>query len=245
MKTMKHGQSVPIFSGITNKYTLNAVILSLLLWGFAAIAHAQASDGGAAPAANTTDTNGVSVVSGLDNTPVAQIQASMDKIKKELVVAVKQMEAAVHSNPQQQVDKVTNLAKQLRELATNDLGDSSEIVKNADALVAKMKSQLLHARASASDPNVGAREIYLAVATKLEPEISKLIDARASVNQIRSELLRKADGLDQNAAAIGFAADADQTALAANAFSNVLTDIVKFTSQIEAMINNVTKVPVT
>jgi polygalacturonase len=225
---------------------LTTACLCLLLCAAGTAIGAPASEGGVLPPPGSAVQGGTAnPADDANRTAVGQMQSGLDQIKQEIVAAVQQMQEANASTPAKQAEKVNNLAMQLRQLATNDLGETSQIVKNADALITKMKGQLSHARASASDPNVGAREIYLAVATKLEPELSKLIDARASVNQVRSELLRQAESLDQNAAAIGFAADADQTVLAANAFGALLTDIAQFTAKIEAMIDAVAKAPVT
>ena len=99
-------QPALIVSGVNNKYqiTLNALVLSIFM-GHAAIVHAQASDNGAAPAANTADSvTTVSPAGDPTNTPVQQIQISLDKIKIEIVTAAKQMAEANASTPAQQME---------------------------------------------------------------------------------------------------------------------------------------------
>lgn len=175
------------------------------------------------------------------NSPVSQIQTNLDTIKAQIAASVKRIQEAVTSTPAQQAQKVSALAAEIRNLATKDLADDSQIVKGADALIEKMKGQVSHARAASSDPKIGAREIYAAVLTKLEPELGRLVDSRAAVTRVRAALVEKADALDASATAIGFAADADQAIVAAIAFRDTLSDAVAFARKIEMLIDDMGK----
>ncbi len=241
-------KTAPIISGVNNnkQTALNVALLTMLFFGGAIAIQAQASGGGAGQVTNTTGSAAAGSPAGdPTNTPVQQIQVSLDKVKTEIVEAVKQMQQANATTPAQQMEKVTKLATQLRELGTNELSDTSQIAVNADHLIKKMRTELAQAKESSSDPNTGAREIYRDVAIKLEPQLSKLIDARGSLTEIRAQLLQKADSLDQFSAAIGFAESASQDIIAAQAFQKALTDMAKFTEQIQNMIDSVNKVPLT
>ena len=134
----------------------------------------------------------------------------------------------------------------IRGIATNELADTSQIAMNADLLIAKMKTELAQAHERASEPNnIDTKQIYDAVADKLGPVLDKTINARASVTNIRSQLLKKADSLDQFSLAIGFAESASQDIIAAQAFQKAVTDVAKFAEQIQNMIDSVNKVPIT
>jgi hypothetical protein len=245
MKKTSSSISAPV-AGITNNNLIAKMALSVLLLG-GAIAYGQVPDSGAVPVTTnvTNDADAVNPGGNATNTPLAQIQGGLDKIKQEITAAVTEMAKANAATPAQQMQKVQQLAAQLRQLGTNELGDSSDLAANADRLIVKMKSELAQARERSSDPNVGARQIYRDVADKLEPQLSKLIDARSSLSEVRAQLLQKADLLDQDAAAIGFADAADQDIIAAQAFQKVLGDTAKFAEQIQKMIDNVTQIPIT
>jgi hypothetical protein len=241
-------ESALILSGVNNKYQimLNALVLSVFI-GVATIVHAQASDTGPAPAANTADSvTTVSPAGDPTNTPVQQIQISLDNIKIEIATAAKAMAEANASTPAQQMEKVKKLAVAIRGIATNELADTAQIAMNADLLIAKMKTELAQAHERASEPNnIDTKQIYDAVADKLGPVLDQTINARASVANIRSQLLKKADSLDQFSLAIGFAESASQDIIAAEAFKKAVKDVAKFAEQIQNMIDSVNKVPIT
>jgi hypothetical protein len=173
------------------------------------------------------------------NSPVAQIQGHLEKVRTTIEASVKEMQEAVASSPSQHAAKVSNLANQIRDLAAKDLGDESAVVKGADALMAKMRNSVAQARAKSSDPSVRSRDLYGEVLLRLEAELGKLIDAKASVQRIRFELLAQADALASDADAIGFAEDSNQAILASTAFRKCLGEVVEFTRRLELLIHQV------
>src|ERR1039458_8455771 len=107
MKTMQYSQSASNFlSRVKSKYALNALALSLL-WGFTTIGHAQGANDGTAPTTANTAVSADSTGPAGDatNTPVQQIQVSLDKIKIEIVTAATEMAKANASTPAQQMEK--------------------------------------------------------------------------------------------------------------------------------------------
>lgn len=177
------------------------------------------------------------------NSAVLKLQCHLDQIKARIEAAVAQAQAAVASKPSEHAATVTKLANQIREVGTKELGDESPIMKQTDSLIAKMKDSVSRARALSSESKAGSREIYAAVLLKLEPELSRLIDAKSSVARIRAELLNQADALTASSEAIGFAEDADQAIIASTAIRTVLSDVVAFTRQLETMINELADPP--
>lgn len=177
------------------------------------------------------------------NSPVSQIAGDLQRLKHRIETAVDAMTNAVASTPALQAAKVSKLADEITELGTKDLGEQGQIVKQADALIAKFNESVAMARKSSSDPNVtpSARAIYGEVGPRIEGELAKLIDAKSTVARIRTELLRQAEGLRQSADAIGFAEHCNQLVLASEAFRNTLTEVTKFTEKISMLIQSVGK----
>jgi hypothetical protein len=105
--------------------------------------------------------------------------------------------------------------------------------------MAKMRNSVAQARAKSSDPSVRSRDLYGEVLLRLEAELGKLIDAKASVQRIRFELMAQADALASDADAIGFAEDSNQAILASTAFRKCLGEVVEFTRRLELLIHQV------
>jgi hypothetical protein len=132
-------------------------------------------------------------------------------------------------------------AKSQEPYEISGLGDEGQILKQAEALIAKFNESVAKARRGATDPNLGpsAREIYGTLLPGLEAELAKLMDAKTTAGRIRSELLRQAEGLRQSADAIGFAEHCNQLVLASQAYRATLTEVIKFTEKIALLIQSV------
>ena len=100
------------------------------------IANAIFADGSAAavcaPAPRRNGTNGIT----------ARIQADLESVKSKINGAVKSLQEAVALNQAQRASSVSNVATQIRALASSDLGDSSALVKETDKLIGKMRAQI-------------------------------------------------------------------------------------------------------
>lgn len=173
------------------------------------------------------------------NSPVAQIRADLEKVKRKIDASVKDMEQAVASTATEHADRVSRLATQIREIATKDIGDDGRLIKGAEALLGKMRESVAEARAKASAPNIRKRDMYAKVLRRLETELHKLEEARASVERIRSELIAQADALSGDAEAIGFAAHANDIITASEGFRNTLSEVVEWTRHLELLIHQV------
>ncbi len=228
-------------------------VLAIAAWlvAGAGLASAQAASENLPSLDGSIITGDISAAPALDtNSPVASIAADLQRLKARIDGAVAAMTNAVASSPALHAAKVTKLADEITELATKDLGDEGQIVRQATALVAKFNDSVAKARKGSSDPNAGpsTREIYGQLLPGLEGELGKLIDAKSTVARIRSELLRQAEGLRQSAEAIGFAEHCGTLVIASQAFRATLTEVTKFTEQIALMIQSVgksTAMPVT
>src|SRR5436190_5448703 len=90
----------------------------------------------------------------------ARIQSDLEAVKGKIDAAVKSLQDAAASNQTQRAMSVSNVASQIRTLASSDLGDGSALVKETDKLIAKMRAQITQGRALSADPREEAREAY-------------------------------------------------------------------------------------
>ena len=171
----------------------------------------------------------------------ARIQSDLEAVKGKIDAAVKSLQDAAASNQTQRAMSVSNVATQIRTLASSDLGDGSALVKETDKLIAKMRAQITQGRALSADPREEAREAYAQGLLTLEPELSKLIDRRTSVARVRSELIRQAGALESRARAIAWLEDADQMKVASKALEDALTEALAFAGRIDTLINQLGK----
>ena len=72
----------------------------------------------------------------------ARIQADLESVKSKINGAVKSLQEAVALNQAQRASSVSNVATQIRALASSDLGDGSALVKETDKLIGKMRAQI-------------------------------------------------------------------------------------------------------
>jgi len=171
----------------------------------------------------------------------ARIQADLDNVKGKIDFAVKSLQDAAASNQVHRAMCVSNVATQIRSLASSDLGDSSALVRETDKLIAKMRTQIAQGRTLSADPREEAREAYAQGLLTLEPELSRLIDRRTSVARVRSELLRQAGALESRARAIAWLEDADQMKVASKALEDALTEALAFAGRIDSLITQLGK----
>jgi hypothetical protein len=171
----------------------------------------------------------------------ARIQADLDNVKGKIDFAVKSLQDAAAANQAHRAMSVSNVATQIRSLASSDLGDSSALVRETDKLIAKMRSQIAQGRTLSADPREEAREAYSQGLLTLEPELSRLIDRRTSVARVRSELLRQAGALESRARAIAWLEDADQMKVASKALEDALTEELAFAGRIDSLITQLGK----
>jgi hypothetical protein len=207
---------------------------------FAAQAPAQSRE--KAPTANASAPSGeINTMPMATNGITAKIQADLDNVKTKIDSAVKSLQEATAFNQGQRALSVSNVATQIRNLAANDLGDSSSLVKETDKLITKMKTQISQGRTLSADPKEDAREAYAQGLLTLEPELARLIDRRTSVARVRSELLRQAGALESRARAIAWLEDADQMRVASKALEDALSEALAFAGRIDALITQLGK----
>ena len=173
---------------------------------------------------------------GTTNAITARIQADLDSVKAKIDSAVKSLQEAVASNQAQRALSVSNVAAQIRALASSDLGDGSALVKETDKLITKMRTQINQGRLLSADPKEEARDSYAQGLLTLEPELSRLIDRRTSVARVRSELQRQAGALESRARAIAWLEEADQMKVASKALEEALSEALAFAGRIDALI---------
>jgi hypothetical protein len=178
------------------------------------------------------------------NSITARIQTDLDSVKKKIDAAVKSLQEAVVSNEAQRASSVSNVAAQIRILASSDLGDGSALVKETDKLIAKMRAQINQGRMLSADPKEEARESYAQGLLTLEPELSRLIDRRTAVARVRSELQRQANVLESRARAIAWLEDADQMKVASKALEEALSEALAFAGRIDSLIGQGSKLAV-
>jgi hypothetical protein len=171
----------------------------------------------------------------------ARIQSDLETVKGKIDAAVKTLQAAATSNQAQRALSVSNVAAQIRSLASSDLGDSSALVRETDKLIAKMRTQIAQGRSLSADPREEAREAYAQGLLTLEPELSRLIDRRTSVARVRNELIRQAGALESRARAIAWLEDADQMKVASKALEDALTEALAFAGRIDSLITQLGK----
>jgi hypothetical protein len=182
----------------------------------------------------TAGTNGIT----------ARIQADLNSVKSKIDTAVKSLQEAVTSNQAQRASSVSNVAAQIRALASSDLGDGSALVKETDKLIAKMRAQINQGRTLSADPKEEARESYAQGLLTLEPELSRLIDRRTAIGRVRNELQRQANVLESRARAIAWLEDAEQMKVASKALEEALSEALAFAGRIDALIGPGTKLAV-
>ena len=217
-----------------------AAIVSLLSLSAGSLTAAQPKQAKTEPASIPSSASspadlgtGTSVTNGIIN----RIQSDLENVKGKIDLAVKSLEEAAASNQTQRAMSVSNVAAQIRGLASSDLGDSSALVRETDKLIAKMRTQITQARTLSADPREEAREAYAQGLLTLEPELSKLIDRRTSVAKVRNELLRQASALESRARAIAWLEDADQMKVASKALEDALTEALAFAGRIDTLVN--------
>jgi uncharacterized phage infection (PIP) family protein YhgE len=174
----------------------------------------------------------------------ARIQADLDSVKNKINAAVKTLQEAVASNQEQRAMSVSNVAAQIRGLASTDLGDGSALVRETDKLITKMRAQINQGRMLAADPKEDARDSYAQGLLTLEPELSRLIDRRTSVARVRNELLRQASALESRAKAIAWLEESDQMKVASKALEEALSEALAFAGRIDALIGRGAKLAV-
>ena len=216
--------------------TLSSVMTALLL-SIGPVVGAQNSTSGSVKQVTRSEPESYSSsVPDGTNGVTARIQADLDSVKSKINAAVKSLQDAVASNQAQRAMSVSNVAAQIRALATSDLGDGSALVKETDKLIAKMRTQINQGRLLSADPKEEARDSYAQGLLTLEPELSKLIDRRTSVARVRNELLRQAGALESRAKAIGWLEDADQMKVASKVLEEALSEALAFAGRIDALI---------
>jgi len=139
---------------------------------------------------------------------------------------------------------VSNVAAQIRGLASTDLGDGSALVRETDKLITKMRAQINQGRMLAADPKEDARDSYAQGLLTLEPELSRLMDRRTSVARVRNELLRQASALESRAKAIAWLEESDQMKVASKALEEALSEALAFAGRIDALIGRGAKLAV-
>jgi hypothetical protein len=165
-------------------------------------------------------------------------------VKSKINGAVKSLQEAVVLNQAQRASSVSNVAIQIRALASSDLGDASALVKETDKLIAKMRAQINQGRMLSADPKEDARDSYAQGLLTLEPELARLIDRRTSIARVRVELLRQAAALESRAKAIAWLEDADQMKVASKALEEALSEALAFAGRIDALIGKGTKLAI-
>ena len=172
--------------------------------GLAGVTSVAASETALTPGTDLPTLEIPSSLQGATNSVVAAIAADLQRVKARIDGAVIAMSNSVAANPKDHSAKVLKLADEIAALGTNNLGDASQLMKQAEALVKKYGDSVAKARKGASDPGgtPAVRDIYGQLLPGLELELGRLIDAKATVARIRMELLRQAEGLRQSADAI-------------------------------------------
>ncbi|MEY2429304.1 MAG: hypothetical protein QOJ40_2189, partial [Verrucomicrobiota bacterium] len=224
----------------TPKIKLAGAILALLLLpGMLALKARAGEAKPAKPASTAVAEPGNNITSpGMETNGItARIQAGLDGVKAKVDAAVKSLQEAAAANQVQGALSVSNVATQIRNLATSDLGDGSALVKEADKLAEKMRRQISEGRTRSADPKEEAREAYAQGSLMLEAELSKLIDRRSSVSRVRSELQRQANALEARARSIAWLEDANQMKVASKALEDALSEALAFAGKIDALIN--------
>jgi hypothetical protein len=233
-----------VANGINSRVARAAVLLTLLVLPSIPLFAAQAQDARRGKLVSTTTATSVAQSSDSDflmptmatNGITARIQSDLETVKNKIDAAVKSLQEAAASNQVQRAMSVSNVATQIRSLASSDLGDGSALVRETDKLIAKMRTQISQGRNLSADPREEAREAYAQGLLTLEPELSRLIDRRTSVARVRSELLRQASALESRARAIAWLEDADQMKVASKALEDALTEALAFAGRIDALI---------
>ena len=130
------------------------------------------------------------------NSTVAQIREQLRAVKAKVDEAVKQAKEALGSTPEKQEGKVRALAGQLREFAKNDVGEGSEICKNADLLIKAMEVDIRDGEQRATNSNLksrAAREAIVQTVRDVKVDLEVLMDTRASADKTRVKLIAQAD----------------------------------------------------
>jgi hypothetical protein len=231
-----------------NRIARTAMLLALLTLPGTALLAAQAQDSARSrPAPTAANGAAQSIETELQsptmatNGITARIQSDLETVKGKIDAAVKSLQSAASANQAQRALSVSNVAAQIRSLASSDLGDSSALVRETDKLIAKMRAQIAQGRSLSADPREEAREAYAQGLLTLEPELSRLIDRRTSVSRVRSELIRQAGALESRARAIAWLEDADQMKVASKALEDALTEALAFAGRIDALITQLGK----
>jgi hypothetical protein len=219
--------------------TLALAAIALLTTNVAQGAQAGKSPAVSARAASPElDLEAVAPAAGT-NTAVGRIQTDLKDVIAKVEAATKQMSMANAASPSQYSAIVSNTAIKIRELATQTLGDNSQIVKEADGLIQKTRGQISRVRGLSTDPKNLVRSKYETLLPSLEKNLSQVMDARSSVGSIRAELLKQADALGANAEFIGFSEDVAQGELAIKAFRDCLSEVSAFVARLSKTIDDV------
>jgi hypothetical protein len=216
--------------------TIASALITLLLSAGPLLGAQNSTSGSIKQTTTAEPESNTSSVHNETNGITARIQADLDSVKSKINAAVKSLQDAVAVSQVQRAMSVSNVAAQIRTLATSDLGDGSALVKETDKLIAKMRTQINQGRLLSADPKEEARDSYAQGLLTLEPELSKLIDRRTSVARVRNELLRQAGMLESRAKAIAWLEDADQMKVASKVLEEALSEALAFAGRIDALI---------
>jgi len=218
------------------KSTIGTMALLLVSGTLAGAADASVTPGTESSTIQSTSTPAAGIT--------AKIQSDLETVKKKIEGAVKSLRDAAASSQVERATSVSNLAAEIRIVASSNLGDGSDLVKETDKLIGKMRAQINQGRILSASPTEEAREAYAQGLLTLEPELAKLIDRRTSVARVRSELLRQAIALESKAKAIAWLEDADQMKVASKALEEALNEALTFASKIDTMIHQMGGLPV-
>ena len=231
--------------GMTSKSALAALCL------LAAVSLAKAAPDRAAtldPALVAAGTNAPamptnSVAAPNTNGILGRIQADLGNVKGEILAAVKQASDALRANPANQATVVTNLAAQLRSLATNDLGPNGQFLSGLDELLKRMRAQYQKGLKHASSTKDPAASIYNKGLPELEKEIQALEGKRTSISVVRKQLIDEANELEAKAGAIGWLDSVQQTEAASQAMQKVIADLIGFVGRVRASLDQFAQAP--
>ncbi len=199
----------------------------------------DASSTGVPPPGAVGNTGAVAPAAGKAGSITSAIEADLRGVVDKVDAVTKEMAAANASNPAQSAGVVSNTAVRIRQLANEKLGETSSVVKEADGLVRKTVTTRDKVRSLAVDPKRAKRAKYADLLPELEQNVSEAQDARAAVNTVRAELLKKAADLEGEAEYIGLLDDLQKTEAAIRAFRDLLQEVSAFTARLGAIVDQV------
>lgn len=188
--------------------------------------------------------SGVVAGGGVTNAPstdvervIGEINGGLVRVRQKLEAAGQQMKAAEVANRVDYAAAITNAASEIRKLAQTDLAENSSLATQANRLLNYMEALVAEGNQGMNNPGSPGADVYANGITAVRTALAKLNDKRASLDNVRKELLEKARALEGRAKAIDWLNRCQQADLATKAFCEAVDDVLAYAQRLGVIMN--------